>query len=56
MKKYAWLKQINCFQLIDVNECDQSPCHDNATCVNEIGSFECSCLEGFTGNGSQCLG
>jgi hypothetical protein len=40
----------------DVNECEKYPCHDNATCVNKIGSFECSCLEGFDGNGFKCLG
>lgn len=39
-----------------MDECDQFPCDDNAKCMNQIGSFKCSCLQGFTGNGSQCLG
>lgn len=31
-------------------------CATNATCTNKNGSFECECLEGFTGNGSVCKG
>ena len=26
-------------------------CDSNATCTNEIGSFRCSCIVGFTGSG-----
>ena len=37
----------------DIDECaeDRDNCHDNATCINTIGSFECVCLPGFTGDG-----
>lgn len=27
-------------------------CDSNADCINKIGSFECPCLTGFTGDGS----
>ena len=43
----------------DVDECSQegvAPCSDNATCFNEVGGFTCSCNDGFTGNGLNCLG
>lgn len=33
----------------DVNECLQSPCMNGATCVNTVGSFYCTCYEGWTG-------
>jgi hypothetical protein len=40
-----------------LNECaDDNPCHQNATCVNLIGSHSCACNEGFTGDGYNCEG
>ena len=44
----------NCY---DIDECDINSwetahgCHPDAKCVNTIGSYECSCLDGFIGNG-----
>ena len=41
----------------DVDECSgENECHGNATCVNNIGSYNCSCKTGFTGNGTYCQG
>ena len=42
----------------DINECEGSGnnCDTNAICANTIGSYECSCKEGFTGDGIQCEG
>ncbi len=42
----------------DVNECTANTdnCHDNAVCDNTIGSFTCTCNEGFTGDGVSCNG
>ena len=45
--------------LTDVNECLNSTlngCHENATCTDTIGSYECVCLEGFDGDGLNCSG
>ena len=42
--------------IIDIDECLSHPCDSNATCLNTIGSFTCTCIEGFTGDGSQCDG
>ena len=30
-------------------------CDDNASCINNLGSFECSCKNGFSGNGRNCV-
>ncbi|XP_071940997.1 uncharacterized protein [Antedon mediterranea] len=38
----------------DIDECDELPCHSNASCENTAGSFVCICNEGFYGNGSYC--
>ena len=41
---------------LDVNECEvyDSLCALNATCSNTIGSYQCNCDTGFTGDGSFC--
>ncbi len=31
-----------------------SPCDANATCTNQVGSFQCACTVGFTGDGKKC--
>ena len=46
------------FNLLDVNECETGDhdCHSNAFCSDFAGSWVCSCLNGFTGNGTVCTG
>ena len=34
----------------------ESPCHPNATCMELIGSYNCTCNEGFQGDGVECAG
>jgi hypothetical protein len=38
----------------DVDECLLTPCHSNATCDNVVGSFNCTCVDGYAGNGTHC--
>ena len=42
--------------VLDIDECLNYPCQESATCINNIGSFDCECKEGFMGNGSMCEG
>ena len=42
--------------LLDINECLNSSCHFNATCMNIDGSYTCTCISGYSGNGSVCTG
>ena len=44
--------------LSDVDECEEGThgCHSNATCTNSIGSYQCACVDGFTGDGRECQG
>ena len=46
------------FSLLDVDECssDTYPCDSNANCTNNIGSFSCNCMTGYTGSGITCEG
>ena len=46
-----------CF-ISDIDECSKngSVCDENAECFNNDGSFTCICKDGYTGNGTVCLG
>ena len=35
---------------LDIDECASGPCQNNATCVNGVDEFKCSCKGGYTGN------
>ena len=42
----------------DIDECELriDNCHVNATCADVIGSFVCTCNNGFDGDGVDCAG
>lgn len=42
----------------DLNECilNIDNCDQNAYCNNSLGSFTCTCNDGYTGNGVTCTG
>ena len=42
----------------DIDECKESTdrCHDDATCRNKKGSYNCSCNPGYEGDGFNCTG
>ena len=44
--------------LSDVNECTEGThlCSTNAVCINQVGTYACTCKSGFSGNGSICTG
>lgn len=44
--------------LQDIDECAQNlhNCDKKADCINEPRTFSCECKEGYTGNGTSCLG
>ncbi|CAI8021725.1 Fibrillin-2 [Geodia barretti] len=45
---------LECAEKADIDECADDPCDSNAVCSNMQGSFECTCIHGFTGNGTHC--
>ena len=40
----------------DINECrdGSNRCDENARCDNTLGSYSCTCNDGFTGDGFRC--
>jgi len=43
---------------VDIDECavNNGGCSPIATCINTPGSFACTCLPGYTGDGINCTG
>ncbi len=46
------------YVFLDINECndDMDNCDPNAECINTLGSFTCSCNQGYSGDGVSCIG
>ena len=42
--------------LLDILECDATPCHTHANCTDTDGSYLCECHIGYTGDGYNCSG
>ena len=42
----------------DISECatNADNCDANAACTNTPGSFDCTCNQGYTGDGVTCVG
>lgn len=43
---------------IDIDECSEGidDCDDNANCVNTVPLYDCTCNDGYDGNGTYCKG
>ena len=50
--------KVNPTLCTDIDECvlKLNICHENASCLNIDGSFDCRCDEGYEGNGFVCTG
>ena len=51
------IKLLMILQSLDINECTEvgmNDCDSNATCTDIVGSFTCTCNQGYTGNGTTC--
>lgn len=35
---------------LDINECDENPCHSSAECINLHGTYRCACPQGTIGD------
>lgn len=42
--------------LTEIDECESNNCSSNATCVDKIGEFGCTCDNGFVGDGHDYQG
>ena len=57
-KKCFTVIDVHCpfLQITDIDECELStPCDSNANCTDTVGSFDCFCNVGYSGNGLVCI-
>ena len=49
---------LHSFHMIDIDECitGNHDCGMNANCTNTVGGHNCTCKEGYTGDGRSCSG
>ena len=51
------LSQQGFVSIVDINECvGTHNCHADSNCSNTKGSFYCTCLTGYSGDGVGCVG
>ena len=44
------------FDCLDINECDGNhTCSDAGNCTNTVGGYNCTCNDGFYGDGEICI-
>ena len=55
--QYKWVK-MNVITFLDTNECQTNNGGCEQVCTNTVGSFECSCNQGFSlsSDGANCNG
>ena len=55
---YMYTYLLACMHSTDINECELEihSCSPYANCTDTDGSFNCTCREGFEGDGFNCTG
>ena len=55
---YTSYFSVSCNSCVDTDECTSSKhdCSSDGDCVNVVGSYQCFCESGFTGDGKICQG
>ena len=58
VNRFFVVKFCTPFTFVDIDECSKGShvCHVNAGCTNTNGSYNCTCKEGFIGDGRSCSG
>ncbi len=48
----------NLISTLDIDECEEESdmCSGDADCHDTIGSYDCICRSGYTGDGIECRG
>ena len=52
-------QRLSFYTKTDFDECkdqDLNKCHEKAKCTNTEGSYNCTCIDGYVGDGFRCQG
>lgn len=50
----TWLNITNTIHIVeDIDDCKYNPCLNNGKCVDRVGSYECVCEDGWTGQNCE---
>lgn len=46
---WSWYSYFIPYQQVDIDDCFNSECENNATCIDEVAGYHCRCPPGYTG-------
>ena len=50
-----WTYHFGTFNIVDIDDCSPNPCQNGGSCIDEVDSYKCECVEGYFGENCNLL-